>query len=122
MFKTNGSTRNVTFVLHADIMKHCDDAIAIAFANRLSAGTIFDLLPAAVKGSLMIAFFNSGSAYPLFCTKLLYHHYSASILNQKLKRTLFSTPFGSGFCNCDTKQEIDNLDTLTELRSSSNVE
>ena len=71
MFIINGSFRN------AHTMTHCDDDIVIAFADRLGDGKRYDLLLADVKGSLLLSFFNSASAYASFCAKLLYHHYSA---------------------------------------------
>lgn len=48
-----GLSRNATFALHVDIMKLCDHKIAIALAERLGGKDCYELLLAAVKGSLL---------------------------------------------------------------------
>ncbi|KAL4217289.1 hypothetical protein ACF0H5_023740 [Mactra antiquata] len=123
-FLSVGCTRNATFALHFDMMRHCDDIIAIAFAERLGGETGYDLLLAAVKNSLLYLFVNGASSYAPYCVNLLHSHYSAGHFHQCLKHALYSTPFKGSNINfaCDTKREMDHLDVVKGFRSGSNIE
>ena len=118
-----GSSRNATFSLHMDMMRHCDDVIAISLSERLGGKDGYGLLLAAVKNSLLFSFVNNASAYAPYCVRLLCCHYSAGYFHRCLKEELFSTPFKGSSRNfaCDTKREMDHLDALKGFRSGSTV-
>ena len=120
---TFGSSRNALFFLHVDMMRHCDDVIAIFLAERLGGKDGYALLLAAVKNSLLFSFVNNASAYAPYCVKLLYCHYSAGYFHRCLKEELYSTPFKGSNRNfaCDTKREMDHLEALKGFRSGSTV-
>ena len=122
-YLTYGSARNATFALHVDMMRHCDDVIAISLAERLGGKDGYGLLLAAVKNSLLFSFVNNASAYAPYCVRLLCCHYSAGYFHRCLKEELYTTPFKGSNKNfaCDTKREIDHLDALKGFRSGSTV-
>ena len=118
-----GSSRNATFALHMDMMRHCDDVVAIFLSERLGGKDGYGLLLAAVKSSLLFSFVNNASAYAPYCVRLLCCHYSAGYFHRCLKEELYSTPFKESNRNfaCDTKREMDHLDALKGFRSGSSV-
>ena len=118
-----GSKQNATFSLHLDMMRHCDDVIAIALAERLGGPDGYQLMLAAVKHSLLFSFVNGATSYAPFCVKLLFHHYSAGYFHRCMKQTLFTTPIKASTRNfsTDTKREMDHLDVLKGFRSGSTV-
>ena len=122
-FMDEGSSKNATFALHRDIMKHCDKVVAIALAERLGGKQGYELLLANVKASLAFAFINGASSYGPYCVKLLFHHYSAGHFHGRLKETLFTTPIGNSKKNfaCDTKREMDHLEAVKGFRSGSTI-
>ena len=119
----NGAKQNATFSLHLDMMRHCDDVIAIALAERLGGPDGYQLMLAAVKHSLLFSFVNCATSYAPFCVKLLFHHYSAGHFHRCLKQTLFTTPIKASSRNfsTDTKREMDHLDALKGFRSGSTI-
>ena len=122
-FLDEGSERNATFALHREIMRHCIDISAVSLAERLGGSQGYQLLLAAVKSSVAFSFVNGASSYGPYCVQLMYHHYSAGHFHQKLKETLYTTPFGNSSKNfgCDTKREMDHLDTLKGFRTGSTL-
>ena len=62
-----GYSKNATFALHRDIMKHCDKVVAVALAERLGGKKGYELLLATVKISLAFAFINGASSYGPYC-------------------------------------------------------
>ena len=122
-FLNNGATKNATFALHLDMMKHCDSVIAISLAERLGGPTGYSLLLAAVKESLPFLFVNSATSYAPYCVRLLFHHYSAGFFHTCLKQALFTTPIKSGKRNfaCDTKRELDHVDAVKGFRSATSL-
>ncbi|MEW8546925.1 MAG: hypothetical protein AB2693_25705 [Candidatus Thiodiazotropha sp.] len=122
-FISEGSERNATFALHRDMMKHCDDIVAVSFAERLGGRQGYQLLLAAVKSSLPFSFVNGASSYGPYCVQLLCQHYSAGYFHEKLKETLYTTPIGNSTKNfaCDTKREMDHLEALKGFRSGSTM-
>ena len=122
-FLEHGAKQNATFCLHLDMMRHCDDVIAIALAERLGGLDGYQLMLAAVKHSLLFSFVNGATSYAPFCVKLLYHHYSAGYFHRCMKQALFSTPIKSSTRNfsTDTKREMDHLDVLKGFPSGSTV-
>ena len=122
-FLDEGSERNATFALHREIMRHCIDISAVSLAERLGGSQGYQLLLAAVKSSVAFSFVNGASSYGPYCVQLMYHHYSAGHFHQKLKETLYTTPFGNSTKNfgCDTKREMDHLDALKGFRTGSTL-
>ena len=122
-FMDEGSSKNATFALHRDIMKHCDKVVAIALAERLGGKKGYQLLLATVKTSLAFAFINGASSYGPYCVKLLFHHFSAGYFHARLKESLFTTPIGNSKKNfaCDTKREMDHLEAVKGFRSGSTL-
>jgi hypothetical protein len=47
-FMQKSKTENATFVLHFDMMSHCDEVCAISFAERLGGDEGYNLLLSAV--------------------------------------------------------------------------
>ncbi|XP_060576230.1 uncharacterized protein LOC132733585 [Ruditapes philippinarum] len=119
-----GSARNATFALHVDMMRHCDDIVSIAFAERLGGKPGYNLLLAAVKSSLLFTFVNGATSYAPYCVLLLHSHYTAGHFHQCMKQTLYSTPLKNSNRNfsSDTKREMDHIDVLKGFRSGSNVD
>ena len=122
-FLDEGSTKNATFALHLDMMKHCDSVVAISLAERLGGPTGYSLLLAAVKESLPFLFVNSATSYAPYCVRLLFHNYSAGFFHTCLKETLFTTPIKLGKRNfaCDTKRELDHVDAVKGFRSATSL-
>ena len=122
-FMNEGCEKNATFCLHADMMSHCDEIIAIQLAERLGGPEGYSLLLGVVKHSLPFAFINGASAYAPFCTKLLYQHYRSGPFHQKMKQCLYTTPFGKSSKNfaSDTKRELDHLQAVKSFRSGSTI-
>ncbi|KAH3719672.1 hypothetical protein DPMN_062526 [Dreissena polymorpha] len=122
-FPEEGSRRNGTFALHRDIMTHCDEVCAIAFAERLGGPQGYNLLLAALKSSLPFSFQNGESSYAAFPTKLLHEYYKSGIYYQNMKHSLFSTPIRGSKVNClfDIQREMDHKDALKAFRSGSTV-
>ena len=123
-FLNEGCEKNATFCLHVDMMSHCDEIIAIQLAERLGGPDGYSLLLSVVKQSLPFAFINGASAaYAPFCTKLLYQHYRSGHYHQKLKKCLYTTPFGESSKNfaSDTKRELDHLNAVKSFRSGSTI-
>ena len=87
------------------MMKHCDEILAIALAERLGGMDGYQLLLAAVKSSLLFSFLNGASSYAPYSTKLLVNHYQLSHFDKHQKGALFSTPFKNSNVNFggDTK-------------------
>ncbi|KAH3777824.1 hypothetical protein DPMN_179272 [Dreissena polymorpha] len=105
------------------MMRHCDNVVAIALAERLGGSTGYELMLGAIKQSLLFSFVNNATTYAPYCVKLLYHHYNAGYFHTNLKYTLFSTPFKGSSKNfaCDTKREMDHLNAIKGFRSISNI-
>ena len=122
-FLEEGSTKNATFALHVDMMKHCDSVVAISLAERLGGPKGYSLLLAAVKQSLPFLFVNGATSYAPYCVRLLFHHYSAGYFHTCLKQALFTTPIKSGQRNfaCDTKRELDHIDAVKGFRSATSL-
>ena len=122
-FLERGSSVNCTFALHVDMMRHCDNVVAIALAERLGGPIGYDLVLAAVKESLRFSFVNNASSYAPYCVQLLCQHFGAGYFHQCLKKTLYTTPFKESNRNfaCDTKRELDHLDAIKGFRSGSNI-
>ena len=125
-FLEETSRINATFALYLDILNHCNHITQIAFAERLEGKCVYSLLLAAVKESLCLSFVNNASSYaatPPYCVKLLHQHYGTGFFHLCLKETLFSTPFKGSKHNfaCDTKRELDHIETLKAFRSVSTI-
>ena len=122
-FLDEGCSKNATFAMHRDIMKHCDKVVAIALAERLGGKKGYQLLLANVKASLAFAFINGASSYGPYCVKLLFHHFSAGHFHARLKESLYTTPIGNSKKNfaCDTKREMDHLEAVKGFRSGSTL-
>ena len=58
-----GSSRNATFALHMDMMRHCNDVIAIFLSEPIGGKVCYGLLQSAVKSSLLFSFVNNASGY-----------------------------------------------------------
>lgn len=67
-------SRNATFCLHKDMMKHCDEIIAIAVAERIGGLDRYKMLLASVK-SLLFSFLNGSSSHAGCCSRPLLEHY-----------------------------------------------
>ena len=115
---------NATFSLHCDIMKHCDEVLAIAAAERLGGPDGYHLLLGAVKQSLPFAFLNGATSYGAFCVRLLIAHYSTGPFYQGLKYCLFSTRHKESDTNIalDQQREMDHRDALKGLRPRATAE
>ena len=109
-FISFGEDINGTFALHADILRHCLEVLAIHFAEKVGGPEGYNLLLGAVKSSLPFSFVNGASSYAGFCTELLIHHYSAGPFHQGMKETLFSSPYTDGSRNfaLDAQREMDH--------------
>ena len=118
----NCAKQNATFSL-LDMMRHCDDVIAIALAERLGGPDGYQLMLAEVKHFLLYSFVNCATSCAPFCVKLLFHHNSAGHFHRCLKQTLFTTPIKASSRNfsTDTKREMDHLDALKGFRSGSTI-
>ena len=123
MFMEQGKKNNATFLLHAEMMQHCDEVVAVALAERLGGEGGYNLLLATVKSSLLFSFVNGASNYAPFCARLLHEHYSCGTFHQHMKYSLFSTPIGNSEVNfaCDTKREMDHIEALKAFRSGSTL-
>lgn len=109
--------KNATFSLHCDIMKHCDEVLAIAAAERLGGPDGYHMLLGAVKQSLPFAFLNGATSYGAFCVRLLIAHYSTGPFYQGLKHCLFSTRHKDSDTNIalDQQREMDHRDALKRV-------
>ncbi|CAC5412713.1 UBE2D [Mytilus coruscus] len=121
-FMNTGITQNCTFALHADMMQHCDEVVAVYLSERLGGNTGYNLLLGTVKGP-SFSFLNGASSYGPYCAQLLIQHYSAGHFHQCLKKALYSTPIGNSLVNfaCDSKREMDHQDALRGFRSGSSM-
>ena len=122
-FMQKSKTENATFALHFDMMPHCDEVCAISFAERLGGDEGYNLLLSAVKTSLPFAFLNGSSSYAAYCTKLLHEHFKCGPFYQKMKSTLFTTPYKGSNVNfaLDAQRELDHQDVLKAFRSGANI-
>jgi len=122
-FFENGKKVNATFALHADMLLHCEEILAVAMAERIGGPDGYLLLLAAVKSSLRFSFLNGASSYAGFCTQLLVEHHSSGCFHQNMKETLFTTPFKNSSRNfgLDTQREMDHRIALKGFRQSSTV-
>ncbi|CAC5356707.1 unnamed protein product [Mytilus coruscus] len=93
-------TQNCIFALHAGMMQHCDEVVAVYLSERLGGNTGYNFLGA-----------------------LLIQHYSAGHFHQCLKKALYSTPIGNSLVNfaCDSNREMDHQDALRGFRSGSSM-
>ena len=123
-FIITSSKKNATFSLHLDLMKHCDEIVAIACAERFGGSKGYNLLLASVKSSLPFSFVNSASSYAGFCTRLLIEHYQASPFHQSMKRALFSIPHNGSQVKfgLDTVREIDHRVAKKSIRPAATLE
>ena len=102
-----GSSRNATFALHMDMMRHCDDVFAIYLSEPIREKDCYGLLLAAVKSSLLFSFVNNASTYARRCVRLLCCQFSTGYYHRCLKE-LHSTQFRESNRNfaCDKKREF----------------
>ncbi|XP_070203435.1 uncharacterized protein [Littorina saxatilis] len=123
-FMETGQRTNATFALHCDILHHALEILAIALAEKIGGPDGYRLLLAAVKSSLAFSFVNGASSYAGFCTQLLVEHHSAGFFHQKMKETLFSTPFKDSKRNfaLDSQREMEHKAALKGFRSRSTVD
>lgn len=123
-FLEHNKKRNATFNLHCDIIKHCDEVLAIAAAERIGGPDGYALLLGAVKQSLPFAFLNGATSYGAFCVRLLIKHYSTGPFYQGLKQCLFSTPHKESETNIalDQQREMDHRDAMKGFRPRATVE
>ena len=80
-FLSSGSPKNATFEVYVDMMRHCDEIVAIALAERLGGKDGYALLLSAVKSSMPFSFVNSANSYALYCVKLLHTILQAFSIN-----------------------------------------
>ena len=120
----NGYDNNANFALHADLMSHCDEIVAIAIAERVGGPEGYNLLLASVKSSLSFSFLNGASSYGAFCIRLLYEHSVCSPFHKRMKETLFSQPHNNSKANfgLDTCREIDHRIAKKCVRHGSTTE
>ena len=119
-----GAKQNATFALHVEMMKHCDEVIAISMAEKMGGPDGYALLLAAVKETLPFAFLNGASSYATYCTHLLREHYRAGSFHKGMKTSLFSTPHRGSKANfgLDTQREMDHRDAVKSFRPRSTVQ
>ena len=117
-FLDRNKKKNATFSLHCDIMKHCDEVLAIAAAEKLGGPDGYQLLLSAVKQSLPFAFLNGATSYGAFCVRLLISHYSTGRFYQGMKHCMFSTRHKESETNIalDQQREMDHRDALKGFR------
>ena len=122
-FVAHGCKVNATFSLHVDMLKHCEEVIAISFAEKVGGPSGYNLLLASVKSSLPFAFLNGAASYAAFSTRLLCEHYSAGTFHQHLKMALFTTPHKGSKSNLglDTQREMDHRDALKGFRPGATI-
>lgn len=123
VFMETGCNTNATFSMHVDILRHCEEVLAIALAEKVGGPDGYALLLAAVKSSLRFAFLNGASSYAGFCIQLLVEHHSAGIFHQRMKETLFTTPFRGSKRNfaLDTQREMEHKVALKGFRPRSTL-
>ena len=105
-------------------MKHCDEVLAIAAAERLGGPDGYHMLLGAVKQSLPFAFLNGATSYGAYCVRLLIAHYSTGPFYQGLKHCLFSTRHKDSDTNIalDQQREMDHRDALKGFRPRATAE
>lgn len=105
-----GRERNATFALHCDILDHSLEILAISLSEKIGGPEGYSLLLATVKSSLPFSFLNGASSYAGFCTQLLVHHFSAGHFHQRMKETLYTTPYKGSRRNfaLDSQREMDH--------------
>lgn len=118
-----GSKTNATFSLHAEMLRHCDEILALAVAERIGGQDGYNLMLSVVKTSLPFSFLNGASSYGAFCCRLLYERYSSGPFYQHMKQSFFSTPYrgSEGNFTLDTQREMEHRDALKGFRPRSTV-
>ncbi|VDI35096.1 Hypothetical predicted protein [Mytilus galloprovincialis] len=122
-FLKKGENQNATFCLHLELMRHCDEIVAIAVSERIGGENGYSLLLANVKSSLPFSFLNNASSYAGFCIRLLLSHSSCSPFHQKLKHSLYTSPHNDSKVNfgLDTSREIDHRTAKKCIRPTSTI-
>ena len=122
-FIKSGCENIATFLLHKEMMDHCDEIVAIALAERMGGPNGYNLLLSAVKSSLPFSFLNGASSYAAFCTELLQEHYKCGKFYQNMKKSLYSTPFKSSSANfaLDTQCKMDHKDVIKSFRTGATI-
>ena len=117
------SQSDATYTMHVDMMNHCFEAVAIAFAERIGGAAGYHLLRATMKSSLLFAYTNGASQYAAFTTRLLSDHCSAPPVIQGLKKDFFSVPYGTSCVNygLDTIREEDHKKCKKFYRPGANA-
>lgn len=116
-------TKNATFALHSDMMRHCDEIMAISVAEKLGGPGGYNLFLATVKQSLPFSFLNGASSYAAFCVDPLYQHYAAGTFHQNMKKGSVLDTHRDGHVNIalDTQWEIDHKDAIKGFRPRSSI-
>lgn len=78
-------TANATFLLHREIMTHCDEIFALHLAERTGGQHGYSLMKAVLKSALPFAFLNNASSYAAFVCQLLIAHEGSSPFHKKMK-------------------------------------
>ena len=117
-FVATGCKKSPNFVLHWELLQHCDEVMAISFAERLGGPQGYKLLVATIKSSLPFSFLNGASSYAAYCTDLLYHHSSVGPFHRNMKMSLFTNPHNNSEVNfaLDSQREMDHKDSLKAFR------
>ncbi|CAG2250910.1 unnamed protein product [Mytilus edulis] len=114
---------NATFLLHYEMMEHCEEVSALSLAERIGGHQGYNLMLASVKLSLPFAFLNGASSYAAYTTQLLYEHCKCGVFYQNMKESLFTAPHKDSTLNfgLDTQREMDHRDALKAFRSGATM-
>ncbi|CAC5421315.1 unnamed protein product [Mytilus coruscus] len=112
-----GRENNVTFALHDDLMRHCEEVFGISIAERMGDPVVTTFF---LKSSLPFSFLNGATSYASFYTDLLHVHYTAGTFHQNMKQSLFSTPHKDNDA-LDTQREMDHQDASKGFRPRSTI-
>lgn len=122
-FLEKGKSSNATFQLHFEMMRHCNQVIAVHLAERIGGTKGYLLLLGSIKSDLPFTFLNGASSYAPYCTQLLIEHAKSGIFHKHMKSTLFSVPRKSSKKNfaLDAFREMDHIDAHKSIRSGSTL-
>ncbi|CAC5383204.1 unnamed protein product [Mytilus coruscus] len=122
-FLQKGQNQNATFCLHLELLRHCDEIVAIAVSERIGGENGYSLLLANVKSSLPFSILNNSSSYAGFCIRLLLSHYSCSPFHQMLMHSLYTSPDNDSkvIFGLETSREINHRTAKKCIRPTSTI-